>query len=405
MLQDGYIKARKLLTERCGNEFIITQSWIGKVTADGVFKGNNSRALQDFSDDLRNCLETLQAMDCLSEINTQGNLLKITERLPPFLQSAWRKKVMSLKRKEERLPRLEDLVSFVEDAAEEANDPIYGYGMKQQERIEPEKEANRQKPKRHASYSTEVKSSQDHAKCLICDGPHAITSCSTFQSLRPNERFEAVRKKGLCFNCLKPAHSSQNCRSEKRCTADGCGRKHSRLLHQDDFRMVITSHNKESKDKQEKDQREATSIQNAHVDTSCFTGAGAKRIALPIVAVKVREPGGCKSIETYALLDSGSTASFCSDKLFNKLGVKGHRERISVTTLGQAGRAQDIRVTSLEVSDIYETNVVSLPAVYGKETLPIGFITETAAMLTGGQTHLHSRGPVSHTCRSTSQHL
>ena len=107
------------------------------------------------------------------------------------------------------------------------------------------------------------------------------------------------------------------------------------------------------------------------MDTSCFTGAGAKRIALPIVAVKVREPGGCKSIETYALLDSGSTASFCSDKLFNKLGVKGHRERISVTTLGQAGRAEDTRVTSLEVSDIYETNVVSLPAVYGKETLPI----------------------------------
>jgi len=121
---EGYIKARALLKERYGSEFIISQAWIDTVTSEGSIKPSDGRALQEFGDNLRNCLETLQAMNCMAEINTQSTLLKIIGVLPAYLQNRWRKEVMNLKRRKGRLPMLEDVVVFTEDAAEEVNDPI-----------------------------------------------------------------------------------------------------------------------------------------------------------------------------------------------------------------------------------------------------------------------------------------
>ena len=95
------------------------------------------------------------------------------------------------------------------------------------------------------------------------------------------------------------------------------------------------------------------------------------RIALPIVAVKVRAPGGQKSVTTYALLDSGSTNSFCSEKLLDQLGILGKRETVSLTTLEKADSVFRARVASLEVTDVYDSEAVRLPVVYAKKCLPI----------------------------------
>ena len=46
--------------------------------------------------------------------------------------------------------------------------------------------------------------------------------------------------------------------------------------------------------------------------------------ALPIVPVKVKGRGSGEIITTYALLDNGSTSTWCSEGLAKKLGVEGH---------------------------------------------------------------------------------
>ena len=48
------------------------------------------------------------------------------------------------------------------------------------------------------------------------------------------------------------------------------------------------------------------------------TGAGRNSQALSIVPVKVKARGKGKIIETYALLDGGSTATFCDVELMKK---------------------------------------------------------------------------------------
>ena len=50
------------------------------------------------------------------------------------------------------------------------------------------------------------------------------------------------------------------------------------------------------------------------------TGARCETKALSIVPVKVKGRGKGRIIETYALLDNGSTATFCTEQLLEDLG-------------------------------------------------------------------------------------
>ena len=62
----------------------------------------------------------------MAELNTQGSLLKIIERLPAYLGNRWRREAIAIKVKQHRLPNLRDVVDFVAMAALEANDPVFG---------------------------------------------------------------------------------------------------------------------------------------------------------------------------------------------------------------------------------------------------------------------------------------
>ena len=81
----GYAKAKSLLKQRFGNDYVISEAWINKVTQGTVLKPSDRVALQDYADELVNCYETLQSMDMLSEIDNQKSLVSIVMQLPMFL--------------------------------------------------------------------------------------------------------------------------------------------------------------------------------------------------------------------------------------------------------------------------------------------------------------------------------
>ena len=54
---------------------------------------------------------------------------------------------------------------------------------------------------------------------------------------------------------------------------------------------------------------------------------------LPIVPVKAKGQGKKTFITTYALLDNGSNATFCTNNLLKQLGVGGRKCNISVATV------------------------------------------------------------------------
>ena len=65
---EGYEEAKKLLAERFGEKFKVTNSWIRKVSDEPVIQAWDREALQDLADDLKNCEITLKATGRLAQI-------------------------------------------------------------------------------------------------------------------------------------------------------------------------------------------------------------------------------------------------------------------------------------------------------------------------------------------------
>ena len=81
------------------------------------------------------------------------------------------------------------------------------------------------------------------------------------------------------------------------------------------------------------------------------------RSSLPIVAVRIRTSNSEQSIVTQAFLDTGSTSSFITNDLIDKLGIS-QAPVVKVTTV-TINHGTDIRkakvISDLEISDLFES--------------------------------------------------
>ena len=67
-------------------------------------------------------------------------------------------------------------------------------------------------------------------KCSYCNkNNHSMHDCYSFMEKRPDERSEYIKKKGLCFQCLKKGHVARTCTMRSICKK--CYLKHPTCLH------------------------------------------------------------------------------------------------------------------------------------------------------------------------------
>ena len=248
----GYKRARELLTSRFGDDFEITESYIKKIVSGPPIKGSNVKAMQEFSDDVRGCTETLKAMGKLDEVDTRSRLVKLVERLPYFLQNRWRTEAISTRESTGAYPGIDRFLNFVEKVTKEMSDPVFG--IKENTEKPSFKPRNRGSnfnvqatTKNAPAYVKDAPAQSKDAqarpkewrndkkpvfKCAMCDEEHPIYRCEEFKKLSPTERIKKVNEKRLCYNCLKYGkHSAKECRNERVCNFHGCQEKHSYLLH------------------------------------------------------------------------------------------------------------------------------------------------------------------------------
>ena len=85
---------------------------------------------------------------------------------------------------------------------------------------------------------------------------------------------------------------------------------------------------------------------------------------MSIVPVKIKSNKGSAVIQTYAFLDPGSSATFCTDKLMQQLNVQGKRTNILLRTMGQERTVATNVITGLEVSGLQDEAFITLPETY-----------------------------------------
>ena len=90
-----------------------------------------------------------------------------------------------------------------------------------------------------------------------------------------------------------------------------------------------------------------------------------------MLPVRVKSKKGDKVLITYAFLDPGSTASFCTEGLMNKLNITGRRTGILLRTMGQAKVVDSHIVSDLEVAGLDTDCFCELPDVFTQKYMPV----------------------------------
>ena len=310
---EGYYKARELLASRFGNEYQISEAWIKK---------------------------TLRAMKMIGEIDTRLRMVKIVNRLPLYIQGRWRQNAVKCLEMSGRYSNITSFVDFLERIAREVNDPVFGYLP------------DRAKHNKKDSSQTQVKTkpqlctekSDKNGKCYLCTKDHLLNKCDRFQAMNPKQKLETLKQNRLCFNCMESRQAS------KWCKANGCacGKNHAQVLHD----VFVPP------------QREEEDEKSCHVSV-LMSKAGA--VSLPIVPVIVKS--GQKQLSTHALLDPGSTRSFCDKVLCDSLETKGNGIELNIETLNKQSVTMAHEV-SLEVAGKGKSKYVTLNKVIALEKFP-----------------------------------
>ena len=83
----------------------------------------------------------------------------------------------------------------------------------------------------HYKEDTETADKKPGKLCNLCNGEHPLYKCTRFKTVSQHERYKYVKRHILCRLCLYGYHKVEDCRRQFKCHIEGCGLKHSTLLH------------------------------------------------------------------------------------------------------------------------------------------------------------------------------
>ena len=141
-----------------------------------------------------------------------------------------------------------------------------------------------------------------------------------------SDREMAVKRLGLCFNCLKKTnHTSIQCKAS---TCKLCGKKHNTLLHHSQGGTIQKSSG------QQKQHSAVDHTKHTVVSTSQVTQRSNTRVLLSTAEVVLLDSRGSPHF-CRALLDSGSQSNFITEKLAQTLGLKRTRIHSKISGIAQ----------------------------------------------------------------------
>ena len=344
----GYDRARGILKSRFSSSHLVTE----KIVKD-LRSGKSVRSpldIQQLADDVVNASLILEQLGKIHEVNAQSVVIEIVHRLPGYAQLKWKKFALNYKDDKDAYPEFADLVTFIAKLSRETADPVYGDFFPKRDKPKPQRQwssgSGFTKPVNTTQTNTNGRKS--HAKsespCVMCNQPHRLWNCSQFRALSLKDRLHVVDSNKLCHNCLRGSHAAEQCGKKSVCSVVGCGQKHTMWIHDGDHSGVNQASNQPV-------QNTVVGATASNTETSHFV-CSHKDTFMPVVEVTVTN--GQKSCKCYALLDTGSGQSFCSRNLAVKLGLKGHKGELNVSTISSTAVMESGLVSFSVSSDVGE---------------------------------------------------
>ncbi|XP_074649052.1 uncharacterized protein LOC141904366 [Tubulanus polymorphus] len=329
----GLANALDALKRHYGQNYRIATAYIDKVTNGPPIRSEDGASLQKLSVILNSCANVLSQIGYVSKIENPDFMRRLIYRLPYDMRKRWRTKADYITNLEREIT-ISDIASFIEHEARVHTHPIFGD-------INDSKDKSKQnhpiKKKTFTTNAEEIYSKDSRKNCVYCSENHWLYQCKIFLDKSVEDRRKFAREKALCYNCMKMKHRARTCRSQASCRT--CGKRHHSLLHTE----------------------QPPPVKNAFVRNP-VPGT----VKLPIVPVLLKA-NDCQ-LTTYALLDSGSTVSFCTESLIDRLKIPAEYKRYQLSTLGRVETVEcreiSINAYSLDgCSSLQLRNMLSTPSL------------------------------------------
>ena len=170
--------------------------------------------------------------------------------------------------------------------------------------------------------------------CECCDENHKIYQSQSFKALSVQDRAQLIKTKGLCFNCLRPGHRSEQCNGS---TCKKCKRKHNSLLHLEVINNSRTASTAPTVTTSSTSPQEASNqaAKTVNKNKEKFTAAAQSQneeVFLPTAIGSVDNNG--KTTDIRAILDSGSQSNLITEDAVQRLGLKKEKADGRVFGLG-----------------------------------------------------------------------
>ena len=393
--EEGYVEARRLLLRKFGDEYRIASAYESKALAWPQVKPEDGFALSKFAIFLSSCKNALSSSLYASKFDQPGNLQKLVFKLPFSMRERWRRSANDIMELQSRPVKFDDLVAFVDREARIATNPVFGnissfaqsgsgsarrpsqsHAGSASSKVKTSTFATQVQNNRHAnpeqySDANPVVLGSQSVTCPFCQKSHALEDCRFLRWKPYQERIKFLSSMRLCFGCLSDNHVARLCPQRKVCKIPNCSRKHPTVLHTTSVReksSVDIGVGTESIADTQVSNAMASTVQHANT----LHGDTCGRIAMAVVPVKVHSRKTNRTVVTLAFLDSGSTATFCTESLMKKLDERGPEIKISLSTLEKKNSLVDsYLLRDITVSDLDENDFINLSTLYTRPEIPV----------------------------------
>ena len=322
-----YKLAWSALQRKFGQPHTIVGTQLAKVQKTPSIRIHDHQAIVDYATTIAQFVNILSSLKYSADLQSASNLQMAVSKLPPDLKTRWFT-YLTTTLYETSHPGLLDFNEWLSTQSEAyerllTSSSASGYTASQSDRTA--------KPRFGSSFqstnATDTKFS-GAKECPLGDGKHRIWTCEKFKKMSVEERTEECKKNRLCFKCLNGNHRVADCKGSK---CKECDRKHNVLLHR-------TFKNNDS--------------------TTNMSAVG-KGGLLQVLKVRVGTDAH-NFVETFAIADTGSTATWIDKDFSQHHGLKGvpttlningihgtdtmDSELVTITVGGVRGRAMPTKI-------------------------------------------------------------
>ena len=366
---EHYEEAISCLKLRYDRPRLIHQAHVRKILEIPSLKDGSGRELRRLHDTAVQHLRALKAMG--NEPSGAFITSTLELKLDTNTMFEWQRHSQS----STEVPHYKELLQFVDLRAQASESATSGVAKKSFDKnnAPPPLRKNYASGKPVASFAASADSSL--GLCIACKSEkHPLYVCTRFKSMCHSDKLSLLRSNGVCINCLRPGHYTRSCRSLHKCRV--CQRHHHTLLHIEERNTLPVGTTLGTPDPATPSGSSAQNSDSTLITAYATTGIRSD-ILLMTCRVIVESSHGSR-MEARALLDSGSSASFVSQRLAQCLHLSHSSQFTRIT--GVAGFAPNSShpITTFHVSALcnhgsrYPVTAVIVPRV--TSDLPLQYV-------------------------------